>query len=1057
MNSKKLISLLFVFSYVFPALSQETDWENAEIIGINKMAPRTWFVPYSSEDEAISGEEISDQMMSLNGSWKFHYSTKPSDRPIDFFKTEFDTSAWDTMKVPGVWQMQGYGFPIYTISQYPFPIEESLKIAKANHLSEDHEYSTYAPIPHGFNPVGSYVTEFELPENWEDRDVVLHFGAVKSAFYCWINGQKVGYSQGSRLPAEFNITTYLRSGKNRLAVEVYRWSDGSYLEDQDMWRMSGILRDVCLFGTPKIAVQDYHIRANLDDSYQTGLFEASLVIGNHTDEKCGLTLEMSLLDALDEPVWTQSKQMTVAGDDDARVSFDTTLDSVRVWSSEQPELYRLLIVLKKHGQTLQVIADDVGFRRVEIKDQQLMVNGKAIYLKGVNRHDHHAVTGQFVTLDDMLEDIRLMKQCNINAVRTSHYPNDPRWYDLCDRYGIYVIDEANVESHGHGFEPHNGTGNDPRFRKAIFDRIQRMVMRDHNHPSIIVWSLGNETGPGSTFVDAFKWIHEHDDRPVHFESGFWKAFERSSDVVSKMYWRVSEIEEFYFQDYADRPFFWCEYAHSMGNSTGNFQDLWDYTYAHPQLQGGFIWDWMDQGLLKKTPDGLSYFAYGGDFEPEGIHQDGDYLANGLLFADQTPKPAFWEVKKVYQNIRFKNWDPQSFSIEIQNMFHFTDISEYLLTWELLEDGRVVREGEIPRFDAKPGDTQKVMLPKLDPAFMHDGSEYFLNFYAKTRSASTLLPVHYVIASEQFRMDSAVSVQADTECGSALTYNESPEELIINGDGFSITFDRAQALMRSYQIAGTELIKEPIHLNLWRPITDNDYGNRLQQTTAFYRNLTKLDYATTFAFHHSEKSLTIETTHLIEEISTFQHTTYTVHNDGRIDVQITVDFDRGLPELPRFGVRMQMPGGFDSVRFYGRGPHENYQDRKSSAFVGMYGFDLSDNFTPYIRPQENGNRCDVRWISFLSQTGVGMRIEGKPTIDVVAHDVPLEDFDYDKATTRRHTSDIVSRDLVDICIDTRQRGVGGDDSWGARPWDKYRLFPDGERVLRFSIIPVFHEE
>ncbi|MCF8363203.1 MAG: DUF4981 domain-containing protein [Prolixibacteraceae bacterium] len=862
----------------------------------------------------------------------------------------------------------------------------------------------------------------------------------------------VGYSQGSKLPAEFNITPYLQKGENTLAAEVYRYSDGSYLEDQDFWRMSGIERDVYLLGMPKTTINDFYVRPQLDATYQNGLFKADVMACNYSEKSSPCQVQIKLYNDKGKIVFEEKQALNLpaSGKDTAR--FASTIKNVKKWSAEQPNLYTMTITLMQDSKEIQSLKHDIGFRTVEITNGQFLVNGKAIYFKGVNRHEHHPVKGHVVSRDDMLAEITLMKQFNINAVRTAHYPNDPYWYMLCDKYGLYVIDEANVEAHGHGFAPYNGLGNDPRFKKAIVDRIQRMVQRDKNHASVVIWSLGNETGPGQNHVEAYNWIKKNDYRPVHFESNHERKEIKAADFVSKMYWQINDIKEHYLGKYPEMPFFWCEYSHAMGNSTGNFKELWDFTYKHDQLQGGFIWDWRDQGLALETPDGQVYYGYGGDFEPEGVYNNNSFCANGLTGSDLTPHPGLWEVKKVHQNIWFTTDNAASGAFEIENRFFFTDTKNYQISWSIIEDGIKIDSGTLNNIKLAPQSKTTVNIDAIKALKPNPEKEYHINFYCTQKADANLIPKNHVVASEQFLIYKKASAAIKKSDGT-LTLKENTDSVVVNGDNFSLTYNKWKGQVVSYTVSGKEFMQRPLYMNFWRPLVDNDYGNHLYRISGVFKEDAKQTWGPETILKQTADSITIEVKRLFFIIRSAQHTTYTIFPDGSIKVKASTTFDKGLPELPRYGMRFQIPQQFENMQYYGRGPHENYQDRKTASLVGLYSQKVEDNFVPYIRPQENGNRCDVRWVQFTDSTGKGLRIEGFPTVDVVAHHFPLEDLDfYKEDPDRRHTIDIVKKDIVEICIDLKQRGVGGDDSWGARPFDKYRLL-NQNYSLEFVLKPV----
>jgi len=700
-----IITIFFIQFKGLPSKEKTYEWENPLIVGINREPAHTFYIPYATLRSALENVwENSPYFKSLNGVWKFHWVEKPSNRPKDFYKENYDISNWNEIPVPSDWQMQGYGIPIYTNSKYPF-------LSPSISPNPPH-------IPHNYNPVGSYKRYFTIPDKWWGRQIFLHFGAVRSAFYVWINGKFVGYSQGSKTPAEFNVTKFLRKGKNSIAVEVYRWSDGSYLEDQDFWRLSGIERDVFLYSTPNVHIRDFFAIPDLDENYINGIFKLEVKLKNYLAEE---------------------------------------------------------------------------------KNGQLLLNGVPIYIKGVNRHEHDPVKGHVISVESMIKDIKLMKRFNINAVRTSHYPNDPRWYELCDKYGIYVVDEANIESHGMGYRPDRTLGNNPLWKKAHLDRTIRMVERDKNHPSIIIWSLGNEAGDGVNFEATYNWIKKRDpSRPIMYERA---ELGPHTDIYDPMYARIEHLVK-YANKPRKRPLIMCEYAHAMGNSVGNLKDYWDVIYRYPQLQGGFIWDWVDQGLLKII-DGKKCWAYGGDYGPKGFPSDRNFCINGLVFPDRKPHPSLWEVKKVYQYILVEAVDLKKGKIRIRNMYDFTNLKQFEIVWKLTADGRNIAQGKIKEIDLPPHQSKiiKLKLPKINP---QPGVEYFLNISFKTKTAIELIPKGYEVAWEQFKLPYYKAPEKiNLSKFSDLRLIFTQKRAIINGKNFTYTFDRKTGVLESLKYKGKE--------------------------------------------------------------------------------------------------------------------------------------------------------------------------------------------------------------------------------------------------------------
>ncbi|MCD4731221.1 MAG: DUF4981 domain-containing protein [Bacteroidales bacterium] len=700
-----ILSLLICCNLLFSQTDFSQDLENPRMFGQNKVLPHSYFIPFPDEQSAMNlANEDSPFYKSLSGIWKFNWVSDPANKPTEFMKPEYNVNDWDDIPVPSNWELEGYGIPIYVNQPYEWTEDPNPPY-----------------VPHEYNPVGSYRRSFEVPENWEDKEVFIHLGAVKSAFYIWINGKYAGYSQGSKTPAEWNITEFLQSGENIVALQIYRWSDGSYLECQDFWRISGIERDVFLYATPKVYIRDFFVKSTLTNDYRNGLFNLHVDVHNKTQYVDDYKILVQILDSSQNIIFDKNKDITFTSTGDAFANYNQIINDPLKWTAETPNLYTLLISLQQDNKIIETVKHSIGFRTSEIKNAQLLVNGKAVLLKGVNRHEHDPVTGHLISRESMEQDIRLMKENNINAVRTSHYPDDPYWYELCDKYGLYVIDEANIESHGMGYGARS-LAKDPAWMDAHLDRIVRMVERDKNHPSIIIWSMGNEAGDGINFTAGYKWIHARDDsRPVHYERA---GLGLNSDIYCPMYASIGHIEN-YARKQPEKPLILCEYAHAMGNSTGNLQDYWDVIEKYDALQGGFIWDWVDQGLLKTDENGVDYFAYGGDYGPEDVPSDGNFCANGLVSADRKPHPALAEVKKVYQNIQFNLQILPGGEVEIKNMFDFINLDRFNIYWEITGDGTELAKGVIENPDVPAQKTLNFKLP-ITSMRLRSGMEYFIN-------------------------------------------------------------------------------------------------------------------------------------------------------------------------------------------------------------------------------------------------------------------------------------------------------------------------------------------
>ena len=1019
------------------AIGEEVrDWENPEVIGSNKEPAHSTFIPYADSETALEDDPArSPYYKSLNGIWKFNWVRKPADRPKDFYREGFDTDGWGDIRVPGNWEMQGYGVPIYIDEGYLF---------EKNPPKVSHEY----------NPVGSYRKDFTRPESWRNRQVFIHFGAVTSAFYVWINGEKVGYSQGSKLPAEFNVTDFIRSGGNTIAVEVYRWSDGSYLEDQDFWRLSGIDREVFLYSVPEVCIRDFFIKAGLDDEYKNGSLDIEIDIKNYSpDERQNTKVRVDLLDDTGKSVFDKplEKSTAVRGGGESGISFSETVSDPQKWNAETPNLYTVVIsLLNGSGEKTEVVSSKTGFRKAEIKDGRLMVNGVPILIKGVNRHEHDPVTGHALTAESMIEDIRLMKQFNINAVRTSHYPNDPKWYELCDKYGLYVVDEANVESHGMGYDEGVTLAGKPEWAKAHLDRLARMLERDKNHPSIITWSLGNEAGDGENFVKMYNWLKERDpSRPVQYEMADLRDH---TDIFAPMYARVY-ILDYYAQQKRKKPLILCEYAHAMGNSVGNLKEYWDLMEKYDQLQGGFIWDWVDQGFLKTSGNGENYFAYGGDYGPPGVRSGANFCINGLVSPDRKLNPHAWEVKKVYQYIKAKEVDLAKGKIEIINWHDFINVSEYQAVWTLKGDDKVIARGT-SALDIKPqsSKTVTVPIPEIDPK---PGVEYFLNLEFKTRKGNDLLPEDHIAAWEQFKLPFYTPVgDVNVKRVTKTVFRRDGNFTRVAGDDFTISIDSETGKIVSYVYEGTELIKSGPEPNFWRAPTDNDYGNNMVSRQGIWKKAGKNRTVSSLEMRqNSDRDVVVDIVADIPAGNSQWFTTYEIYGSGEILVKNRfVPGSADIPDLPRLGMTMTMPGEFENIEWYGRGPHESYWDRKTSAAVDVYRGTVMEQYFPYIRPQENGNKTDVRYVALTNKQGVGLLAVGMPLLYVSAHNYTIDDFDEGESKHNRHTIDLEKRDFVFLNLDYRQMGLGGDTSWGAVIHKQYTL-PPQEYSYSFWMCPV----
>ena len=1000
-------------------------WEQPEVYAINKLPARASLTPYKSRDMALRRGE-SELVLSLNGEWNFRWTAQPDEAPEGFWAEGYDDSTWDKMPVPGSWEIEGYGYPIYTNVNYPHPNNPPY-------------------IPHNDNPTGCYRKTFTLPEGWDSRRTILHFESGLAAMYVWVNGSEVGYSEGTKTAVEFDITPYLRKGDNNIAIKGLRWADGSYLEDQDFWRLSGFDRGIKLYSVDYTRIGDVHVVADLDDDYTTGLYSVVVTLQNANSKPFKGVVEVSLLNTrydyakreqrCDKAVAIFSKGVTVEAGSNLDIDFSRKLGNIATWSHEQPTLYTTLITLKDlKGNIIECTACNTGFRRVEIKDGVLLLNGKALLINGVNIHEHNPATGHVVNTELMLQDIDLMKQHNINAVRTSHYPQPVEWYDLCDIHGILLVDEANIECHGCGTGYHESYPNfHPSHREewkgTHHDRVRSMVERDKNHPSVIIWSMGNESSDGEVYGEMYEWIHQRDKtRPVQLEQGYGG---KHTDIICPMYSPFSELER-YASRKLSKPFILCEYAHAMGNSTGNLREFYDIINSSPHLQGGFIWDWVDQGIDAQGADGRHYWAYGGDFGAYMYTHDENFCCNGLVQPDRTPHPGLMEVKKVYQDIEFEYSEGK---LRIVNNFNFNNLSQYSFGYTLHCEGKIVEQKALQNVKCAAGESieLELTLPAMDK-----GKEYTLELAASTMMQDLVNPGTVqtrVIATEQFVLqpyDFTHTLPAGT-----IEVDEGDGWLAAYAGGCGVLFNTKIGGLARYVSANRDLMTQLPEPWFWRAPTDNDWGAGFQRTANVWRTNRRKALGATI--EKCDDRVIVKGKYYLVDAPSEYTLTYTFMADGALMVE--AEWQRQgdyVPELPRFGMRMILPQNYTHLTFYGRGPWENYSDRNESSFIGLYEQSTSEQLFPYVRPQESGNKTDVRYMELRNDTGIGVRIEGLQPLNISAMPYRSEDLDPGLTKKQMHYSDIEPRREVVLHIDLAQRGLGGDDSWGAQPHDKYRL-------------------
>ncbi|KAA1257927.1 Beta-galactosidase [Rubripirellula obstinata] len=1015
MHLAKFLNLFLLFFTLCSTSSALAGWQDLDVIQVNAEQPHATMMTYPDAESAIAMDPTqSPWLKSLNGDWKFNWVPSVNERPMDFYQVDFDDSAWGTIPVPSNWQLHGHGIPIYTNMKYPF--EKNAPV-----------------IDPAINPVGSYRTEFEIPESWQQRKTIIHFAGVNSCFYLWVNGEKVGYSEGSRTPAEFEITEYLKPGRNQLAVAVYRWCDGSYLEDQDFWRLAGIFRDVSLWSIEESHIRDFKIDASLVNDYQDGRLTVTADIIGAERAKC------ELLDSSGNRVaqgWVENGSPLVLD-----------VPKVKAWSAERPNLYKALLTLSNGGKTIEVVPARVGFRTVEIKGNVFYVNGVKLKLKGVNRHETHPDLGQVPDRDSMIRDIRLFKENNINAVRTCHYPNDTLWYDLCDQYGIWVIDEANIESHDYGNNPQNKLANDPAWEVPHVDRVRRMAERDKNHPSVIIWSLGNEAGVGPNFDAAYRYLNSnHPERPVHYEGEKREGYQ-ASDFNSKMY-----SDQNWGREAGEKPNVLCEYTHAMGNSNGNLAEYWHGTiYQHDNHCGGFVWDWMDQGLRTPVPDSHQpnvgvgpvredFFAYGGWHEDKhGIHHDNNFCMNGLIASDWTPHPGLFAIKHVYRNVHVTPIDLMAGTFTIKSWFDTVNMDDIVKgSWVIEESGKEIAKGDLPALDIPArGESQiQIDMPSLE---IKPGAEYFvtLRFVAKQAYSELVEPGHE-LSFEQFKLPketSAIRIQPASLPAPKLV--KADGKATVSGDDFQVVFDTKAGTLESYSVDGKLLIENGPSLDLWRAYTDNDkapikYGklgkvwkDAVDQQVVTEANLDVLQSGAV--------RMTVDAR--LPSVSSVYRIVYTVYGNAEIDVDVALKISASPKQKypHRVGTQLQLGKQFNQIQWFGRGPNPTYADRNYER-IGVFGGTVDDQWIDYSRPQENGNKVDVRWVSLTNENGDGVLISaaGEP-LSVGARHYGVKTMESSEYSFQMERSPNIL-----LNIDHRQMGVGGNNSWGQTALKPYLL-------------------
>lgn len=1032
---KILIVLIFSLLINQAQTNKSVEWQDLKVISINKKKPHSHGISFQDKKTAVKMEKNKSAFIKLlNGNWKFKYSKNPEERPAEFYKSDYNTDNWQSIRVPGNWELQGFGTPIYLDEEYPF--------------------APNPPFVPEENPVGSYKRSFNIPADWHNKKICIHFGGVRSAFYLWVNGTFVGYSEDSKTPAEFDITRFVKKGKNDLSVEVYRFSNGSYLEGQDTWRISGIERDVYLYAKPELNIFDFEIKSIPENDRENGLIVIKSVLENDKKIKKEMILEYEVFDPSGEKIASLSKNYNSTGKQYDTLAMEFKVDNIKKWTAETPHLYTVLQTLKnKSGITVEVIPCRTGFRKIEIKNKQLLVNGKAIYIKGVNRCEWNPYSGRYVTDEEMLRDIKMMKQFNINAVRTSHYPNAEKFYELCDEYGLYVVDEANVECHGmqEDFYPQGfaAVSDNPEWEEMYLTRAKAMLERDKNFPSVIIWSMGNESGDGSNFEKMYSWLKKRDpDRPVQYQPAWYK---NHTDIICPMYKNIDWIKKYLKEQETNRPFILCEYSHAMGNAVGNFQDYWDLFESYPELQGGFIWDWVDQTIAKKDKSGKIYFGYGGDFnEPM---DDSSFCANGLTQADRSLKPHIWEVKKVYQNVKFTPVDNEKTEFKVKNKFYFTNLEKYSIKWELEENGVLIKKGSIGRINLEPQDSV-IISPAVKQFLKNPGNEYFIKFIVTTTKEENGVPVGHIIAWDQIELATAKDKKSFSGSEQALPeITETTGAYRIKTDKNQIEFDRKNGRMTGYYFNGKNIIVESPAINFWRSGTDSDIapGNEMQKRLAIWKDAVKNMTDITCELNKNDKFITFTVKGDILDKRANLMMIYTVDGNGMVKVTNKLKLKAAdLPEIPRFGMQMKIVKYFSTVKWFGRGPGESYWDRKTGMAVGIYEGKTTDQYFGYVRPQETGNKTDVRWVTLSGEKGIKLTVEADTLINFSVWDFNPQELEHENGI-QKHGRLIKKENYLVLNVDKIQMGVGGDNAWGARPHLKYTI-PAGDMEYSFYIIP-----
>ena len=1020
-----------------------TEWHDLQVNEVNRLKLHTNYFAYENETLALAGQmDKSANFISLHGAWKFNWVKDADKRPTDFYKTDLDDSAWKTMNIPANWEMNGFGVPEYVNTGFAW---------------RGHFDQKPPAVPVKDNNVGSYRRIINIPDSWDGKQVIAHFGSVTSNIYLYVNGQYVGYAEDAKVAAEFDITPYLKKGDNLIAFQTFRWCDGSWCEDQDFWRLSGVARDSYLYARDAaVQLTNIKITPDLQNNYEDG------VVQIYAEVKGQPVIEYKLLNHNGIEIIKSDANFKKRVNGTAQF----TIKNVKKWSAEDPYLYTLVATVKdQKGNIVEVVPQKVGFRKVEIVNSQLLVNGQPVLIKGADRHEMDPDGGYVVSRERMIQDIKIMKRLNINAVRTCHYPDDPVWYDLCDEYGLYVTAEANQESHGFGY------GNDaeakkPEFAKQILERNQHNVEMYFNHPSVIVWSLGNQTVNGDNFIAAYKWIKEQDkSRPVQFEQAGRTG--ENTDIFCPMYYSHDGCDKYSKDDKFTRPLIQCEYNHTMGNSSGGLKEYWDMVRKYPKFQGGYIWDFVDQALHRNpvkpmsVKDNLTYaqynkikYTYGGDYN-DYDPSDNNFNCNGVIGPDRQLNPHAYEVAYEYQNIWAEAVDLQAGKISVYNEHFFRNLANYQLVWTLLQDGKAVQNGTVDKLDVAPQQKTTLTLPYQIPA----EGEVLLNIEFRLKKAEPLMEAGQMVAYRQLEVRTANAAAAVVAEGKLKVENKKKEtEIKVLNDFIDIEFDKATGLLKEYEVNGVDLLGEggTLKPNFWRAVTDNDMGAQLQKKFRVWR-APALNLQTITASKvkvGKNVNAVVKAVYDMPDVKAALTITYTIAPDGTMGVEQTMDATEGekVSDMFRFGMLMQLPFQMDNSTFYGRGPIENYIDRTGSQNVGIYTQTAEEQFFPYIRPQETGTKSDIRWWQQTDKAGKGFRITSGNLFSASALHYSIDDLDDGEEKEQRHSYEVPQSKYTELCIDKEQFGVGGENSWGAWPLPQHRL-GYADKTFSFVISPV----